>query len=176
MAIETEIKLLGINLDKVNCALEECGAILMYERFLRNTIFYTFQENDYEYLRVRDDTVEVTLTYKKIQSDGLSTIEQEIMVNSYDETIKLLFSLGLRRKRVDEKKRRRYKLHNAIVDIDFWPNIPPYIEIEAPTEQDIRDACIKLGLEFNSRFMGDTLDVFRHYGIDPEFTTEMSFS
>ncbi len=175
MAIENEIKLLGINIDETTIALEEIGAIFVYDRFLRNTIFYTFKLTDNEYVRVRDDSSEVTLTYKSIQSDGISTIEQEVVVNSYDDAINLLFSLGLKKKRVDEKRRRRYQLNNAIIDIDLWPHIPPYIEIEASSEQDIKSACDSLGLKFSNRFIGNTLDVFRYYGIDPNVITEMSF-
>jgi adenylate cyclase, class 2 len=175
MATEIEIKFLNINIESMIHVLRKCGGTLEYERLLRNTIFFTTKENGHEYIRVRDDSKVVSLTYKSIQSDGISTEEHEILVNSYEKTVKLLSLFGLQVKRIDEKKRRRYKLENGYVDIDFWPNIPPYIEIEALSKQDIKDICLKLHLEFDNRFKGDTLDVFRHYGIDPDIVKQISF-
>jgi len=106
----------------------------------------------------------------------LATIEHEISVNSYEDAIALLELIGLKKKRMDEKHRIRYKLDNVFIDIDTWPGIPTFVEIEANAEHDIHIVCGKLELDFERRFMGDTLDVFRHYGIDPNSANNLFFS
>lgn len=175
MPAELEIKLLEIDVDEITNKLVVLGANSIFEGYLRNTIFFCAQESDLEYIRIRDDGKITTLTYKKIQPETIVTIEHEIIVSSYQDAIKLMKLLGLKHKRTDEKFRRRYKLENTFIDIDTWPNIPSYIEIEAKTERDIKNSCSKLGLRFENRFKGDTLDVFRHYGYDPSQVTEMTF-
>lgn len=176
MIRELEIKMLDIDIENLLKKLEIEDAYVIMNALLRNTIFYSTSNKDQEYIRVREENQKVTLTYKQICEKGLATIEHEISVNSYDDTIAFLELIGLKKKRMDEKYRIRYKLDETFIDIDTWPGIPTYIEIEANTENDIYIVCEKLGLDFERRFTGDTLDVFRYYGIDPNSANNLVFS
>ncbi len=176
MITELEIKMLDIDIENLRKKLESTGAFIIMNALLRSTIFYSVSNKDQEYIRVRDEDQKVTLTYKQICEGGLATIEHEVSVNSYEDAIAFLELIGLKKKRMDEKHRIRYKLDNAFIDIDTWPGIPTYVEIEANAEHDIHVVCGKLELDFERRFMGDTLDVFRHYGIDPNSANNLFFS
>ena len=50
------------------------------------------------------------------------------------------------------------------IDIDMWPKIPVYAEIEGPSVESLKNICGKLGLDWDKRFDGDALEVFSHYG------------
>lgn len=176
MNTELEIKLLEINKQKIERKLLSLNAQLLYDGLLRNAIFHVVTVNDYEYVRVRSDGTQTTITYKEVKKDGLTSNEIEIETKSFDTSIELLTTIGLKKKRYDEKYRRRYKLNRVFFDFDTWPQIPTYLEIEAPTKYEIIEACQSVNLEFDNRFMGDTHDVFRYYGIDPDQIVDLSFN
>lgn len=175
MAVELEIKLLDVNVEHLEKRLNQEGATLIYKGAMKNAIFYGVQENDLEYLRLRDDSKQVTLTYKRIHPDTHLTTEHEIAIDSYDTAVQILESIGLKFKRKDEKRRTRYKLGDVFIDIDTWPHIPTYVEIEGSSEEELLAVCARLGLNYQSKFNGDTLDVFRHYGIDPNKMNVLEF-
>ncbi len=104
MGIELEIKLLEINPIAIRKKLITEGAHLLFDGLIKNTIFYGVSENDHEYVRVRDNNKKITITYKDVHPDGISTTEHEIVTNSYDNAVTLLTSIGLTLKRKDEKR------------------------------------------------------------------------
>ena len=97
-------------------------------------------------------------------------------MSSYSSAITLLATIGLTKTRTEEKKRTRYKLDGCNFDIDTWPDIPTYVEIEAESEAAIRNMCSFLELKFEDSFKGSAHDIFRHYGIEPSSNTYMVFN
>ena len=57
-------------------------------------------------------------------------------------------------------------LDNVEIDIDFWPQIPTYIEFEAQSEQDIINVCKKLKIDFNKLTTLDVSSIYSYYGLD----------
>ena len=56
--------------------------------------------------------------------------ETEIVVPSIEEANSLLEALGFSYKSYQEKRRITYLLDNHEIDIDTWPGIPTYFEVE----------------------------------------------
>ena len=54
----------------------------------------------------------------------------EIVVSDFDETNQLLHIMGYTPKAYQENYRTRYYLDHIEIDIDTWPLIPTYLEIE----------------------------------------------
>lgn len=176
MNTEYEVKFLDINLDEWKSSLEGNGASLVSEKIQKISIFDGLNGNPREYVRVRDEGDKITLAHKKSDPDSVKSSEIEIQVSSYDTAIFLLETIGLKKTRTEEKRRIRYKHGKCNIDIDTWPDVPTYVEIESNSEEGVREMCETLGIEYESSFKGSAHDIFRHYGIDPDKHTNMVFS
>ncbi len=176
MATELEVKFLDINVNLLRQKLNALGASLIFNTLFRITIFHGLSGKDREYIRIRDESHKITLVHKRTYQGSMAAIEHEIGVSSYDDTIALLNAIGLTKKRAEEKLRIHYELEGASIDIDTWPGVPPYVEIEAESEQLLKSTCNRLGLNFEQAFLGDAHDVFRHYDIEPTSVPNMVFS
>lgn len=176
MATELEVKFLNVDVKDLCSQLDKLGASLIFNTLFRITIFHGLSGEDREYVRVRDEGNKITLTHKRTYKGSIAATEHEVKVNSYEETIALLDAIGLTWKRTEEKLRIHYELEGVSIDIDTWPGVPTYVEIEADTEQALRSTCEKLGFCFEQAFLGDAHDIFRHYSIDPISLPKMVFS
>ena len=66
-----------------------------------------------------------------------------------------------------ENKRIRYMLNGVELDIDFWPYIPPYLEIEGKSEEAVKDMVKLLEVDENKITSIDVQGVFKtFYNID----------
>lgn len=94
-----------------------------------------------------------TLTIKHILKDNKSNIQQmqetEIEVNSFEETNELLEKLGFSYRSYQEKRRKKYVLNEHEIDIDTWPKLSPYIEIEGKDKNDIEKILKILDYSFS---------------------------
>ncbi len=177
MATELEVKFLNIDVKSVRQKLDELGATFIFSTLFRITIFHGLSGEDREYIRVRDEGQKRTLTHKRTYQGSIAATEHEISINSsYEDTLALLDAIGLTWKRAEEKHRIHYELEGVSIDIDTWPNVPPYIEIEAGSEQLVQSSAERLGFHFEQAFLGDAHDVFRHYDIEPANVPNMVFS
>ena len=77
-----------------------------------------------------------------------------MVVDSFDATRDFLNAVGLEAKSFQETKRESWKLGNTEIELDTWPWIPSLMEIEAKTEDEIRDVAAKLGLDFADALHG----------------------
>ena len=87
-----------------------------------------------------------------------------------------LGKLGLQPMRQLEKYRHTFELDGVTIDIDSWPKIPPYVEIEGPSVESLKTVCGKLDMDWEKRFDGDAREVFRRYGYDLDNITVITFS
>ena len=74
--------------------------------------------------------------------------ETEIEVSSFEETNELLEKLGFSYRSYQEKRREKYILNEHEIDIDTWPKLLPYIEIEGKDKNDIEKILSILGYSF----------------------------
>jgi len=176
MIIEYEIKILNIDYNEWLKKLNNVNAHLENKKLQKITIFHGLNNNDREYIRVRDEGNKITLTYKRTYKDSAKADEIEITVSSYERTIELLESIGLKKKRTEEKERISYSINKSRIDIDTWPDIPTYVEIESDSEEELFSICKILCIDYNKSFKGDAHDVFRYYGIDPNMHKNMIFN
>ena len=65
-----------------------------------------------------------------------------------------------------EKFRHSFILDKVTLDIDTWPKIPTYIELEGKSVKDLQKGAKKLGFDWNKRFDADPRYVYMHYGFD----------
>ena len=148
MKTEYEAKFLDIDIEKMRQALRKIGAKLEkpMRSFRRVTIDTPAMKKKDAYLRVRDEGDRITLTYKQFKAlsvDGAR--EHEIVVDDFEETIALLTKIGYPPHSYQESRRETWRYGNVEIDIDEWPWLKPYIEIEADGVESVKDFAAKLG-------------------------------
>ncbi|MDR3558407.1 MAG: CYTH domain-containing protein, partial [Candidatus Pacebacteria bacterium] len=101
--------------------------------------------------------------------------EVEVVVSDFDKTKELLLSLGLIEKFYQENKRTRYEKGGVEFDIDVWPELEPYIEIESDSMEKIDKAIQELGLDPKEKKIFTNFQMYKAKGIDPINYIKMSF-
>ena len=137
--------------------------------------FWPKREN--EWIRLRDNGNHVTLTYKKIEEDCIDgTKELEIKVSDFERTNQLLNILGYKPKAYQENRRIRYILDEVEIDIDFWPLIPAYMEIEGKTIEEIKKIEKIMDIDKSKITSLNCKDIYlKNYGIDIDNIKELKF-
>lgn len=100
-----------------------------------------FKNGDIEqrggWLRLRDEGRRTTLTYKQATADTSAidtTLEAEVVVNDFEATRTLVTALGFRAVNYQENYREEWRLDAVIFDLDTWPDLPTFLEVEGPDE------------------------------------------
>jgi len=138
-------------------------SILLNENILK--IIKDLKNRFFKWIRLRQngDSVELTIKYiynNKVNYNIDDVKEIEITVNDFETANNIVEELGYVSKKLVEKKRTSYKLNDIKIEIDEWPLIPPYIEIEGNNKNEIYDVAYKLGfLDSDIRIM-NTEDVY----------------
>ena len=140
-------------------------------------------ENFSKWVRLRQTGDETTITIKRIvNSKGeyeLDAVnELEFDVPSIEDGKQLLEDLGYFFARHQIKMRIAYDYKNTEIVIDKWPKLAPYVEIEAPTKEDIDEAVLMLGYNLEDAIVINTDDVYNEVGIDiySKKYSDLSFS
>lgn len=159
---EIEAKFIDINIDLFRQKLQEIGAKLISpERLMRRT---NFDISEHEFTRVRDEGDKVTISYKNGANISLSGMREIcVEVDNYDNAVALLIASGLKPKAIQETRRETWRLGDAEIDIDTWPWLPSFVEIEASTEDEVRFTAEKLGFNMENAFFGSAAQIYEHY-------------
>lgn len=128
-------------------------------------------ENFSKWVRLRQTGDETTITIKRIiNSKGeyeLDAVnELEFDVPGIEDGKQMLEDLGYFFARHQIKMRIAYDYKNAEIVIDKWPKLSPYVEIEAPTKEEIDEAILMLGYDLDDAIVINTDDVYNEAGID----------
>ena len=160
MNTELEAKFLDIDAASIREKLHAVGAVLAYPERLMKRNNFDFSDLRLEkiggWVRVRDEGDKVTLSYKQVNHRGFTgTQEIEMAVDSYKSACDFLVALGLEKKSYQETRREKWALGNCEVTIDTWPWIPTTLEIEGPTEDEVKASATQLGLPWSNALHGD---------------------
>lgn len=164
MKTEYEAKFLDIDIEEMRETLRKVGAKLEkpMRSFRRVTIDTPAMKKKDAFVRVRDEGDRVTITYKQFKTlsvDG--TREYEIIVNDFEEAVALLAEAGLPAGSYQESRRETWRYGSVEIDIDEWPWLKPYMEIEADGVEPVKDFAIKLGLGWDNAVFGDVMAAYR---------------
>ncbi len=140
MHIEFEERILEVDKYKMISKLESLGAIKKGEWFQKRYVYDFNPVRENEWIRLRTNGEVATLAYKNVEKNTVDgTKELEVEVSDFEETNELLNVLGYKAKGYQENKRIRYMLNGVEIDIDSWPMIPTYMEIEAESEEKVKE-------------------------------------
>lgn len=114
------------------------------------------------WVRVRKEGDKTTLCYKQLNDRTLhGTKEITVVVDDFDVTCKFLEAIGLVSKSYQETKRESWKLGEVEIELDTWPWVLSFIEIEAPSEEKLRESAAKLNLDFSDALYGSFEPVYQ---------------
>ena len=138
MEIEYEVRFLEIDKERIIERLEELGAIKKGDYNQKRYVYNLVPSQEGKWIRLRTNGSITTLTYKDIEKDTVDgTREVEVQVDDFEKTNELLERIGFKNKGYQENKRTQYILNGVEIDIDSWPMIPTYLEIEGKSEEEI---------------------------------------
>lgn len=138
-----------------------------------------FHNNSKKWIRVRQTNDKTTIAVKHILADNGTNLQQmletEIEVPSIKEANNLLESLGYAYKSYQEKERITYVLDDYELDIDTWPGIPTYVEVEGKSEKDLNNILNKLGYSIENTVSCTADEVYERYGLSMFDNRELKF-
>ena len=168
-----------IGYDNISCLCQKDNLIdYLNNRKLINFI-KKFHNNSKKWIRVRQTNDKTTIAVKHILADNETTLQQmqetEIEVPNINEANNLLEALGYSYKSYQEKERITYILDEYELDIDTWPGIPTYVEVEGTSEDDLNIILNKLGYSIKDTISCTADEVYRKYGKSMFDNRELKF-
>lgn len=175
---EIEIKFPDVDQAELEEKLLQIGAVKTNEFFYKMKAFdfpgWPLAKEKNAWVRLRTDGKETMLSYKQrlgvksqdasIPDEGMEEIELE--VSDFENMTLILSRLGMVEKFYQEKKRTRYKKGDVEFDIDTWPLIPTYLEIESFSIDEIEKAAKEIGFDPKDAKICSASQMFTLYGIN----------
>ena len=151
---EIEAKFYFVDKEEIRKRLSQADAILIHQeaKFIRATFDPISGKSSINgtYARVRKEYNKTTMSIKsQVDHGGNMEDNQEIelVVNDYKTACDFLRSLNLKQKSHQETLRESWRLGEAIIKIDTWPWLDPYVEIESTSEADVMKKAKILGID-----------------------------
>lgn len=177
MRTEYEVRKLNISFDEMIQRLESLGAKKIGAYHQKRYVYDFIPAQKGRWIRLRSNGKISTLTIKEIKSlrvDG--TKELEIEVSDFNDTNELLMKLGYLPRTFQENFRIEYTLNGVNFDLDKWPMIPPYLEIEGNSEIDVIKMIDALGFKESDVTTMDVDTLYNsEYGIQLDSIKELRF-
>lgn len=175
MNTEFEAKFYPVNKDEYRKKLLSIGAKLTIpERKMRRLIADRHDNIGLkcDYIRVRDEGNLVRLSAKVHAKDDGEIGDQkeaDVTVADFDKTKEVLEFAGLKFAKYQESLREEWEYDGANITIDTWPCTDAYSEIEASSEEQVKEIADKLGLNWEGKLLLALDDLCsKIYGISQE--------
>ena len=182
---ECEVKFLDIDVDQIITKIESLGGAKQFDRVFRRIVFdypdLRLNNEKKAWVRLRDEGDKITLSYKQRLDAGDGTtndrsmLEHEVEVSDFEQTAQILRNMGLADKFYEENRRVQYKLDDVELDIDHWPQLKPYLEIEAPSWEQVDKMIEKLGLNPDDKKIYSTHQIYAQAGINENDYKRITF-
>lgn len=174
MAIEYEATFLNIDKDKLRIQLEELGGKLIRPEYMQRRYNFDLQSlgrNFWEWVRIRDEGNKITMAYKCIPPNASMAEQREIEfeISDMESAADLMKSVGARMTNYSETLRERWLIDDVNIDLDSWPHLEPFVEIEGKSEKDVNRVSKLLGFDpAKAKFCGAGEIYEMKYGIHPD--------
>jgi adenylate cyclase class 2 len=149
---EIEVKVIDIDKKEIEKRLRKLKAKKTFDG-LSCSICYKIPKKtkNKTHLRLRKEGKSYFITFKSPISDKKVKIKRELEVNVDDFEVmnKIFNEIGVKTDFLFKKYRISYELGKAKIELDKYPGIPWFLEIEAPNINSIYNAAKKLGIGKN---------------------------
>jgi adenylate cyclase class 2 len=167
MLSKIEAKFLDVDYDQLKVRLKSAGATCMHPDRLTKRLTMDFPDKRLRrtangWVRVRDEGDRITLTYKQLNDRSIAGMQEvEAVVDDFEKTEELLKAIGLERCAYQETRRETWELDGVEIDLDQWPWIRPFVEVEGPHEAAVWSVVRKLGLDRSKAEYGSVEIVYQ---------------
>ncbi len=176
MKTEYEVRVLEIDQTEMIEKLESLGASRIFSTLQKRYVYDFHPVQDSKWIRLRTNGQKTTLTIKDIQKKTIDgTKELEIVVDDFEKTNQILLELGYTPKGFQENRRIQYNLDGVEIDLDTWPMLPTYMEIEGKDEKEVYQAMEKLEISKEEITTLDVEGIYEFYGHPKEEITDLRF-
>lgn len=164
--------------DITNLSIDEMIQKLENKIFSQKISDYKINPNKWIRLRKSNDKIELTTkhVFCKKNMEVQAVGEREINTSSFEETNSILESIGVVKRSYQEKVRYSYKLDGADIEIDIWPMLKPYMEIECEDLEIIESIVNKLGYVEKEIVSLNTQQLYKTIGINLQEIPELRFN
>lgn len=177
---EFEAKFYPVNKEEYRKKLLSIGAKLAISERKMIRIVADHRENSviktHNALRIRDEGGVIRLSLKTSALDaGILTDQKEIdvEVSDFDKARLILESVGVVFNRRQETLREEWEYKGAQITIDTWPGLETYSEIEADSEEKVKEIAIDLGFNWDKKIIMAASDLYsKVYGMPKEEALE----
>lgn len=170
MHTEYEVRVLEVDIPSMVEKIEKLGGVKKGDWFQKRYVYDTIPTHPSKWYRLRTNGIETTLTYKNVTKNSIDgTKELEITVDNFDKTNEMMELLGYIHKGYQENKRIRYILNDVEIDIDTWPLIPTYMEIEGKNIKEVENILKLLDIDSSKVTALNCEDIYKeiyHINID----------
>ena len=174
---EYEVKYLDIDPAALEAKIYSLGGTKAFDRLFHRAVFdYPDLRLDQQaaWVRVRDEGDQVTMAFKqRIGYDPADSAtndagmkEYEVVVSDFETACNILRSIGLTDKFYIENRRVQFRLAGAEIDIEYWPMLQPYLEIEGASWAEVETTIAKLGLDPSISKRYSTTQIYAQQGIN----------
>lgn len=175
---EIEIKFLDVDAPSLEKKLLFLGAKKEYDHLFEEWIFAKADWADARgRVRIRAEKEKTTVAYKettKKTSEG--NVEIEFSVSDQHQALAFVEKVGIPLVRHQQKRRIHFVLNAVEIDIDFWPKIPPLVEIEGKSLDELERIAKQLGFEMKDTVTLDALQIIQEvYHVDLSEVREYIF-
>jgi len=168
MKTEVEAKFLDIEPLQLREALKNHGGTLVQAEVLMRRKIFDYADKRLDkigaWIRVRDEGNKITMSYKRLVDRSFQGTKEIVFnVDNFAAACDFLLAVGLDCRSYQETKRETWMLDSCEVTIDTWPWIPPFVELEAETEEIVQAAAAKLGFDWNLALHGSVETAYQKY-------------
>ena len=141
---EIEVKILNIDGEKIRRILKVMGA---KKKFSGTIVAHFFRGSNGKKIRLRRMGDKFFITGKeRIKSEGMMhNQEHEVEISDFATMANILWVAGLEKYGDSIKTRESYTFNDITFDIDEYPGIPEYVEVEAGTHEKVEEWVKLLG-------------------------------
>ena len=165
MHTEYEVRVLEIDREEIVKRLDALGAEFQWDYVQKRYVYDFIPKVESKWIRLRTNGVKTTLTIKNLVSSRIDgTQELEIEVDNFERCHLILKELGYEAKGYQENRRCQYVLNGVEIDIDSWPFIPTYLEIEGSSEEIVYDTLKLLGFDKSAATTRVVEGIYLDYG------------
>ena len=158
MKKEIEATYLSVDKEDVRKKLTVAGFVLQTPEYMMRRKTFDFSRvapNRNKWGRVRQEADKVTMTVKEVRGSGINdTYEVELVVNDFNTASDFFEACDIPAKAFQENMREVWKREGVEATINTWPCLNPFVEVEAETEELVRQVSGELGFDFTKAVFG----------------------
>lgn len=173
--IEYEVKFFPVDHDDIRAKLKEAGATIKTPlRLMRRAVYSDHYNSGMKcsYVRVRDEGNKITMSAKfHTPNNGAeSWRELETTVADFETAKSIIECTGLESKGEQQNKRETWQMPDGtLVELETWPNLPPYLEVEGDSVEAVKKTAAILELNWDDHISDSVSKLYAlHLDVDVE--------